>query len=146
MDSFNQELTEDQRLMKQSCRDFIDRVVSPFLREDWQRNGTWILMNVCLKKSLRRQREISIRTLGVPEKYGGIELNAETENRSFAIIAKGNCPWRFRTCESLYRTGKFHFCLGNLARNIFGKKWFTRLVEDHTFLLAHCLTEPKRGF
>ncbi|GIT73511.1 MAG: hypothetical protein Ct9H300mP28_33250 [Pseudomonadota bacterium] len=24
MDSFNQELTEDQRLMKQSCRDFID--------------------------------------------------------------------------------------------------------------------------
>jgi hypothetical protein len=31
------ELTEEQRLMRQTCRDFVDEVVLPFIRADWQR-------------------------------------------------------------------------------------------------------------
>jgi hypothetical protein len=35
MDSFDQALTEEQRLMRQSCRSFVDQAVTPFLREEW---------------------------------------------------------------------------------------------------------------
>ena len=37
MDSFDQALTEEQRLMRQSCLSFVDQAVIPFLREEWQR-------------------------------------------------------------------------------------------------------------
>ncbi|GIT73512.1 MAG: hypothetical protein Ct9H300mP28_33260 [Pseudomonadota bacterium] len=49
------------------------------------------------KEILKAADEISIRTLGVPEKYGGIELN---QKQKIAVLqsCRGNCPWRFRTC------------------------------------------------
>jgi hypothetical protein len=31
------QLSEEQRLMRQSCRDFVDDVVIPFIRGNWQR-------------------------------------------------------------------------------------------------------------
>ena len=30
-------LSEEQRMMRQSCRDFVDAVVIPFIRGNWQR-------------------------------------------------------------------------------------------------------------
>jgi hypothetical protein len=30
-------LSEEQRLMRQSCRAFVDDVVAPFIRSNWQR-------------------------------------------------------------------------------------------------------------
>ena len=143
MDSFNQELTEDQRLMKQTCRDFIDRVVSPFLRQDWQREWNMNPDERLPEEILKAADEISIRTLGVPEKYGGIELNVETENRSFAIIAEEIARGDSGLADKLVQNWKVSVLLRNLAPEHLQKKWFTRLVEDHTFLLAHCLTEPK---
>ena len=79
MDSFNKDLTEEQRLMKQSCRNFIDRVVAPFLREEWQREWNMDPAERLPDRILKAADDISIRTLGVPEKYGGVELNPETE-------------------------------------------------------------------
>ena len=34
-------LSEEQRLMRQSCRAFVDGVVIPFMRRNWQRE--WIM-------------------------------------------------------------------------------------------------------
>jgi hypothetical protein len=31
------QLSEEQRMMRQSCRDFVDDVVIPFIRGNWQR-------------------------------------------------------------------------------------------------------------
>ncbi len=31
------DLTEEQRLMRQSCRKFVDDVVTPFSRQNWQK-------------------------------------------------------------------------------------------------------------
>jgi len=143
MDSFNNDLTEEQRLMKQSCRDFIDRVVSPFLRNDWQREWNMNPDERLPKEILKAADEISIRTLAVPEKYGGIELNSETEVRSFAIIAEEIARGDSGLADKLVQNWKVAVLLRNLAPEHLQKKWFTRLVEDHTFLLAHCLTEPK---
>ena len=143
MDSFNNDLTEEQRLMKGTCRDFIDRVVAPFLREEWQREWKMDPEDRLPERILKAADEISIRTLGVPEKYGGTELNAETEIRSFAIIAEEIARGDSGLADKLVQNWKVSVLLRNLAPDHLQKKWFKRLVEDHSFLLAHCLTEPK---
>jgi len=35
------ELSEEQRLMRQSCRDFVDKTIIPFIRGNWQRE--WVM-------------------------------------------------------------------------------------------------------
>ena len=143
MDSFNKDLTEEQRLMKQSCRNFIDRVVAPFLREEWQREWNMEPAERLPDKILKAADDISIRTLGVPEKYGGVELNPETEIRSFAIIAEEIARGDSGLADKLVQNWKVAVLLRNLAAEHLQKKWFTRLVEEHGLLFAHCLTEPK---
>ena len=143
MDSFNKDLTEEQRLMKQSCRNFIDRVVAPFLREEWQREWNMDPSERLPDRILKAADDISIRTLGVPEKYGGVELNPETEIRSFAIIAEEIARGDSGLADKLVQNWKVAVLLRNLAAEHLQKKWFTRLVEEHGLLFAHCLTEPK---
>jgi alkylation response protein AidB-like acyl-CoA dehydrogenase len=143
MDSFNHDLTEEQRLMKQSCRNFIDRVVAPFLREEWQREWNMDPAERLPDRILKAADDISIRTLGVPEKYGGVELNPETEIRSFAIIAEEIARGDSGLADKLVQNWKVAVLLRNLAAEHLQKKWFTRLVEEHGLLFAHCLTEPK---
>ena len=81
-------LSEEQRLMRQSCRDFVDKVVTPFIRQNWQRE--WLMEpGERLPKSILEGAEaVGIRTLGVPEEFGGIELDRDSEVRTFAIIAE----------------------------------------------------------
>ena len=143
MDSFNKDLTEEQRLMKQSCRNFIDRVVAPFLREEWQREWNMDPAERLPDRILKAADDISIRTLGVPEKFGGVELNPETEIRSFAIIAEEIARGDSGLADKLVQNWKVAVLLRNLAAEHLQKKWFTRLVEEHGLLFAHCLTEPK---
>ena len=143
MDSFNKDLIEEQRLMKQSCRNFIDRVVAPFLREEWQREWNMDPAERLPDRILQAAEDISIRTLGVPEKYGGVELNPETEIRSFAIIAEEIARGDSGLADKLVQNWKVAVLLRNLAAEHLQKKWFTRLVEEHGLLFAHCLTEPK---
>ena len=143
MDSFNKDLTEEQRLMKQSCRNFIDRVVAPFLREEWQREWNMDPSERLPDRILKAADDISIRTLGVPEKFGGVELNPETEIRSFAIIAEEIARGDSGLADKLVQNWKVAVLLRNLAAEHLQKKWFTRLVEEHGLLFAHCLTEPK---
>ncbi len=143
MDSFYKDLTEEQRLMKQSCRNFIDRVVAPFLREEWQREWNMDPAERLPDRILKAADDISIRTLGVPEKYGGVELNPETEIRSFAIIAEEIARGDSGLADKLVQNWKVAVLLRNLAAEHLQKKWFTRLVEEHGLLFAHCLTEPK---
>ena len=35
-------LSEEQRMMRQSCRDFVDEVVIPFIRGNWQREWSMV--------------------------------------------------------------------------------------------------------
>src|SRR5439155_892677 len=41
-------LSEEQRLMRQSCRDFVDDVITPFIRSNWPRGASdrWRPYNV----------------------------------------------------------------------------------------------------
>ena len=82
------QLSEEQRLMRQSCRDFVDDVVIPFIRGNWQREWIMTPENRLPPEILDGADKIGIRTLGVPEEFGGVELDKGTEVATFAMIAE----------------------------------------------------------
>src|SRR6202795_5239241 len=82
------DLSEEQRLMRQSCRDFVDDVVIPFIRGNWQREWTMTPEDRLPKEILQGADQVGIRTLGVPEEFGGMELDKAAEVQTFALISE----------------------------------------------------------
>src|SRR5258706_15030270 len=136
-------LSEEQRLMRQSCRDFVDEVVTPFIRGNWQREWTMTPEDRLPKEILEGAEKIGIRTLGVPEEFGGIELDPKSEVRTFAIISEEIARGDSGLAVKLVQNWKVSVLLRNLAPRHLQEKWFRRLLENPQFLLAHCLTEPR---
>jgi alkylation response protein AidB-like acyl-CoA dehydrogenase len=136
-------LSEEQRLMRQTCRDFVDDVVIPFIRADWQREWSMVPEERLPKEILEGADKIGIRTLGVPEEFGGVELDKESEVRTFALIAEEIARGDAGLADKLVQNWKVSVLLRQFAPRHLQEKWFTRLVADPQFVLAHCLTEPR---
>ncbi|HKA80533.1 MAG TPA: acyl-CoA dehydrogenase family protein [Xanthobacteraceae bacterium] len=136
-------LSEEQRLMRQSCRAFVDDVVAPFIRSNWQREWDMNPDARLPPEILEGADEIGIRTLGVPEEFGGVELDPKSEVRSFALISEEIARGDSGLSDKLVQNWKVSVLLRNLAPRHLQEKWFKRLVGDPQFLLAHCLTEPR---
>lgn len=137
------ELTEEQRMMRQTCRDFVDDVVLPFIRGDWQRE--WVMDPDARlpREILEKAEEVGIRTLGVPPEFGGIELDPASEVKTYSIISEEIARGDSGLADKLVQNWKVAMLLRNLAPKHLQEKWFARLLEDPQFLLAHCLTEPR---
>ena len=136
-------LSEEQRLMRESCRAFVDDVITPFIRTNWQREWDMTPENRLPREILESAAQIGIRTLGVPEEFGGIELDPKTEIRTFALISEEIARGDSGLADKLVQNWKVSVLLRNLAPRHLQEKWFRRLLEDPQFLLAHCLTEPR---
>ena len=129
--------------MRQSCRDFVDDVVIPFIRGNWQREWVMTPEDRLPPEILEGADKIGIRTLGVPEEFGGVELEPGTEVQTFAIIAEEIARGDSGLADKLVQNWKVSVLLRNLAPRHLQENWFPRIVEDPQFLLAHCLTEPR---
>jgi alkylation response protein AidB-like acyl-CoA dehydrogenase len=92
---------------------------------------------------LEGAEKVGIRTLGVPEEFGGIELEPQTEVRTFALISEEVARGDSGLADKLVQNWKVSVLLRNLAPRHLQEKWFKRLIADPQFLLAHCLTEPR---
>src|SRR6266567_1281766 len=136
-------LSEEQRLMRQSCRDFVDDVVIPFIRGNWQREWNMVPEQRLPPEILEGAQKVGIRTLGVPEEFGGLELDKATEVRTFALISEEIARGDSGLADKLVQIWKVSVLLRNLAPRHLQERWFPRIVEDPQFLLAHCLTEPR---
>src|SRR5215471_15138092 len=136
-------LSEEQNLMRQSCRAFVDDVVLPFIRHNWQREWTMTPEDRLPKEILAGAEQVGIRTLGVPEEFGGIELDKASEVQTFAIISEEIARGDSGLADKLVQNWKVSVLLRNLAPRHLQEKWFRRLIDDPQFLLAHCLTEPR---
>jgi alkylation response protein AidB-like acyl-CoA dehydrogenase len=136
-------LSEEQRLMRQSCRDFVDDVILPFIRANWQREWDMRPEGRLPPSILEGAEKVGIRTLGVPEEFGGIELDPATEVQTFAIIAEEIARGDSGLADKLVQNWKVAVLLRRLAPRHLQEKWFKRLLADPQFLLAHCLTEPR---
>src|SRR4029450_10864129 len=136
-------LSEEQRMMRQSCRDFVDEVVLPFIKQNWQREWSMVPEDRLPPRILEEAEKIGIRTLGVPEEYGGVELEKGTEVRTFAMIAEEIARGDSGLADKLVQNWKVSVLLRQSAPKHLQEKWFKRLVADPQFLMAHCLTEPR---
>ena len=136
-------LSEEQRMMRQSCRDFVDDIIIPFIRGNWQREWDMRPEERLPPEILEGAQKVGIRTLGVPEEFGGVELDKATEVQTFAIIAEEIARGDSGLSDKLVQIWKVSVLLRNLAPRHLQERWFPRIVEDPQFLLAHCLTEPR---
>jgi alkylation response protein AidB-like acyl-CoA dehydrogenase len=136
-------LSEEQRLMRASCREFVDEVVTPSIRKDWQREWRMDPEARLAPEILEGADRLGLRTLGVPEAFGGVELDKATEVRTFAIIAEEIARGDSGLADKLVQNWKVSVLLRAFAPRHLQETWFARLVSDPQFLLAHCLTEPR---
>jgi hypothetical protein len=136
-------LSEEQILMRESCRGYVDDVVLPFIRENWKTEWSMVPEERLPRRILDEAEKIGIRTLGVPEEFGGVELEKGTEVSTFAMISEEIARGDSGLADKLVQNWKVSVLLRQLAPRHLQEKWFKRLVEDPTFLMAHCLTEPR---
>jgi alkylation response protein AidB-like acyl-CoA dehydrogenase len=143
MQMTDRDLSEEQRQARATCRAFVDDVVTPFIRQSWPRE--WLMdPDARLPRAILEGADrIGIRTLGVPEEFGGTELDPATEVRTFAIIAEEIARGDAGLADKLVQNWKVAVLLRKFAAPHLQKRWFQRLVADPGFLLAHCLTEPR---
>src|SRR5258708_22480309 len=136
-------LSDEQRMMRESCRAFVDDFVTPFIRKNWQRE--WLLDrdSRLTAEILEQADRIGIRTLAVPEEYGGIQLEAGSEVRTFALIAEEIARGDSGLADKLVQNWKVSVLLRKFAPKHLQDRWFPRLVNEPGFLLARCLTEPR---
>src|SRR3974377_666901 len=143
MHLYYRDLSEEQKMMRQSCRDFIDDVVLPFIKENWQREWLMVREDRLPLSILEGAEKIGIRTLGVPEEYGGVELEKGTEVRTFAMIAEEIARGDSGLADKLVQNWEGWLLLRHFAPKHHQKYCLKRLVNEPQFLMAHCLTEPR---
>jgi alkylation response protein AidB-like acyl-CoA dehydrogenase len=136
-------LTEEQRMMRDTIRAFIDGEVTPFMRKNWQLEWDMRPENRPSVELLQGAHKIGVRALGVPEEFGGTPLDPKTEVQTFAMIAEEIARGDSGLADKLVQIWKISMLLRNIAPRHLQARWFPRIVEDPTFLLAHCLTEPR---
>src|SRR5260221_1274788 len=143
MDTIDRSLSEEQRLMRESCRAFVNDFVTPYIRQNWQRE--WLMdPDARLPRPILEQADrIGIRTLGVPEEFGGVPLDPAHEVQTFALISAEIARGDSGLSAKLVQIWKVSVLLRNVAPRHLQERWFPRLVKDPAFLLAHCLTEPR---
>src|SRR6266705_2284253 len=140
MEMIDRGLSEEQKLMRETCRGFVNDLVIPFMRRNWQRE--WLMdPDARLPREILEQADrIGIRTLGVPEEFGGIQLDPATEVQTFAIISEEIARGDSGLADKLVPTCSLVMLCPNSnprSANNFG---FQKLVADPAFLLAHSLT------
>jgi alkylation response protein AidB-like acyl-CoA dehydrogenase len=143
MDTIDRSLSEEQRMMRASCRAFVNDFVTPFIRQNWQRE--WLMdPDARLPAQILQQADkIGVRTLGVPEEFGGIQLDPASEVQTFALISEEIARGDSGLSDKLVQIWKVSVLLRNVAPRHLQELWFPRIVKDPGFLLAHCLTEPR---
>lgn len=135
------ELTEEQRMLADTARRFTDDVVIPWVEQNRDREWLAPPEERVPYELLEAVDALGLRTLGVPEKYGGVEL--EHQALTFAILAEELSRGDSGFMDTLAQVWKVSVLLANTASEHLQDEWFPRIVEDSGFLLAHALTEPR---
>ena len=136
-------LSDEQRMMRETCRAFVNDFVAPFIRANWQREWLMTPEDRLPASILEQADRIGIRTLGVPEEFGGTPIDPREEVQTFAIISEEIARGDSGLADKLVQIWKVSVLLRNVAPRHLQEAWFPRVVADPSFLLAHCLTEPR---
>src|SRR2546425_13242619 len=128
-DMLERGLSEEQRLMRASCRAFVDDFVTPFIRKNWQRE--WLMdPDARLPRAILEQADkIGIRTLGVPEEFGGGPLDPAPEVQTFTLISQEVARGDSGLSDKLVQIWKVSVLLRNVAPRHLQELCFPRIVK-----------------
>lgn len=126
--------SEEQRMMAQSCQDFIDQEITPILdRIDSMEEG---LMPSLLDKA----GELGLLSISIPEQYGGFGGDMNSSLLTTEVLGKGH---------SFAVALAAHTGIGTLPILYFGNdaqknKYLPKLASGE-WKASYCLTEPESG-
>ncbi len=129
-----EEFEEEQRMIEQTCEDFLESEVFPVLDKiDAQQEG---LMRSLIKKA----GDLGLLGISVPEKYEGFEQSFTTSMLASAAMGSG---YSFSVAYSA------HTGIGTLPIVYYGneaqkQKYLPKLATGD-WAAAYCLTEPNAG-
>lgn len=136
-------LAEEHRILWQSCHDFVDREIIPFIKGDREREWTTPPEDRVPREIFEAVDKLGVRTMGVPEKFGGVEVDPASEALVFTLVAlelaRGDCG----LADKLIQTWKLSVLMRTYASQRVQETWFPRIVADPTFLMAHAVSEPR---
>jgi len=84
-----------------------------------------------------------LRSLGVPERFGGVALDPSTQSQTLAVIATELARGDSGLADKLVQNWKISVLIAQFASEELQRHWFTRYMAEPQFLMAHCLTEPR---
>jgi len=137
-------LSDEQRMMRETCQRFVDAVLRPFIADNREREWTLADPGHRLPPEILDEADkAGIRTLGVPEEYGGITLDEATEAQTFSVIATEISRGDTGLADKLVQNWKIAILLRELAPKHLQDQLFAAYMADPQYLMAHCLTEPR---
>ena len=87
-------LSEEQRMMRDTTRQYVDHVVIPFIQQNRLREWDMDPSARLAPNILEQADAAGLRALGVPPRFGGIALDPATQSQTLAIIATETSPRR----------------------------------------------------
>src|SRR3978361_812177 len=128
------QLSDEQKMMRQSCRDFVDDVVLPFVKKNWKQEWSMEPEGRLPASILEGAEKVGLRTLGVPEEFGGVELEKGTEVATFAMISEEIARGDSGLSDKLVQNWKVSVLLRELAPKTLPEKWLQQVVGSHQLL------------
>jgi acyl-CoA dehydrogenase len=127
-------ITEEERLLQQSVRDFVEKVANPRWRE--------------IEKTaevpddvIAAARELGLLGLSVPEEYGGLGLNVVKKALAHEMMGRG--PWAVSTYISVH-TGIGCVGIVRFGSDAQKKKYLPKMATGE-WIGSFALTEPGAG-
>lgn len=135
--------SREQSEMRAVCRRYVDGVLKPFIIANREREWRCEPGERLPPEILKEADRAGLRSLGVPDEYGGVSLEREGEAQTFALIAAELARGDVGVADKLVQNWKIAVLLRELATKSLQDEWFPRYMADPGFLMAHCLTEPR---
>ncbi|HJO86897.1 MAG TPA: acyl-CoA dehydrogenase family protein [Rhodospirillales bacterium] len=143
MDMAIEGLAEEHQILWQSVHDFVNDVIKPFIKEDPDREWNAAPEDRVPRKIFEAVDKLGIRCIGVPEKFGGVEVDPTIESLVCTLVAmelaRGDCG----LADKLIQTWKLSVLIRTYASERIQEEWFPEIVADPTFLMGHAVSEPR---
>ncbi len=129
------ELSEDQKMLVEMCRDFAIREIRPVA---WELDKKTNIKDCWSWELVKKATKLGLKTAALPKEFGGSGLDLLTTEMMWEELAYGDGGFAFATTCWL----AFGFEMQQLPAEV-RDKYMKEFLEDDTYLTAHSLSEPR---
>ena len=124
MHMYDRGLSEEQRMMRQSCRDFVDDVVLPFIRRIGSANGRWCRRTGCRRASWKRPTRSASALWACRRNSAASSSRRAPRCSTFALIAEEIARGDSGLADKMVQNWKVSVLLRRFAPQHLQEKWF----------------------